>query len=125
MKGERKLFAVGILAFLTITGWAAKEPPAAEMQTFSGEIMDTLCAPYGSHEHMMQQMKSMGSDKKSCIKQCLQLGAKYALYDATKHSYYRIDDQAKDKVEPFAGERVRITGTLNKKTIKVTDIKAE
>ena len=75
MKGERKLFAVGILALLTITGWAAKEPPAAEMQTFRGEIMDTLCVPYASHEHMMQQMKSMGSDKKGCIKQCLLLGA--------------------------------------------------
>lgn len=125
MKGERKLFAVGILALFTIASWGAKERPAAQMQTFSGEIMDTLCAPYGSHEHMMQQLKSMGTDKQSCIKQCLLLGAKYALYDEAKHSYYRIDDQAKEKVELFAGQRVQISGTLDKKTIKVTEIKAE
>lgn len=124
MKGERTWLAVGILTLFTMAGWAAKEPPAAQM-TFSGEVMDTLCAPYGSHEHMMQQLKSMGSDKKTCIKQCLLLGAKYALYDSAKDSYYRIDDQAKEKVEPFAGQRVQITGALDKKTIKVSDIKAE
>lgn len=125
MKGYARLVAVGILTFLTIAGWAAKKPQSGDTQTFSGEVMDTLCASYGSHQHMMQQLKSMGSDKKTCIKQCLLLGAKYALYDDAKHSYYRIDDQAKDKVEPFAGQHVRITGTLEKKTIKVSDIKAE
>lgn len=103
----------------------AKERPAAQMQIFGGAIMDTLCTPYGSHEHMMQQLKSMGSDKKSCIKQCLVLGAKYPLYDEAKRSYYRIDDQAKEKVEPFAGQRVQISGTVDKKAIKVTDMKAE
>ena len=74
---------------------------------------------------MMQQMKSMGNDKATCVKQCLLLGAKYALYDDAKKTFYRLDDQAKDKVEPFAGQRVQVTGTLDKKTIKVSDIKAE
>jgi hypothetical protein len=125
MKAHRKLFLVGMFTFCTIAGWATKKPQSAEMQAFSGEIMDTLCAANGSHQQMMQQMKNMGTDKGTCIKQCLLLGAKYALYDDAKHSFYRIDDQAKDKVEPFAGQRVRITGTLDKKTIKVSDIKAE
>jgi hypothetical protein len=125
MNGHRKLLVVGILTFCTIAGWAAKKPQSADMQTLNGEIMDTLCAANGSHQQMMQQMKSMGNDKATCIKQCLLLGAKYALYDEAKHTFYRIDDQAKDKVEPFAGQRVRITGTLDKKTIKVSDIKAE
>ena len=125
MKGLRKFLVVWIFTFCTTAGWAAKKPQSAEMQTLRGEIMDTLCAANGSHQQMMQQMKSMGSDRKTCIKQCLLLGAKYALYDDAKHSFYRIDDQAKDKVEPFAGQRVQITGTLDKKTLKVTDIKAE
>lgn len=125
MKGHRKLLIVGILTLCAIAGWAAKEPQSADMQTFSGEITDTLCAANGSHQKMMQQMKSMANDKASCVKQCLLVGAKFALYDDEKHSFYRIDDQAKDKVAPFAGQRVRITGTLDKKTIKVSDIKAE
>lgn len=125
MKGNRKLLVAGILTFSAIAGWAAKKPQSAETQSFSGEITDTLCAANGSHQKMMQQMKNMGNDKATCVKQCLLVGAKYALYDDAKHSFYRIDDQAKDKVEPFAGQRVRITGTLDKKTIKVSDIKAE
>ena len=125
MKGHRKLLVVGILTFSTIAGWAAKTPQSADVQTFSGEIIDTLCAANGSHQKMMQQMKSMGNDKATCVKQCLLLGAKYALYDDAKKTFYRLDDQAKDKVEPFAGQRVQVTGTLDKKTIKVSDIKAE
>jgi len=125
MKLHRNVIVVGILTFCTIAGWAAKKPQSGDMQTFSGEIMDTLCAANGGHQQMMQQMKSMGNDKPTCIQQCLRLGAKYALYDDAKHSFYRIDDQAKDKVEPFDGQRVRITGTLDKKTIKVSDVKAE
>ena len=125
MKGHKQLLIVSILTFSTIAGWAAKKPQSGEMQTFSGEVMDTLCASYGSHQHMMEQLKSMGTDKETCIKQCLLLGAKYALYDDAKHTYYRIDDSARDKVGPFAGQRVRITGALDKKTIKVSDIKAE
>ena|SRR6516225_1906864 len=125
MKGHRNLLVIGILTFCTIAGWAGKKPQSADMQTFSGEIMDTLCAANGSHQQMMQQMKSMGSDKATCIKQCLLLGAKYAVYDDAKHTFYRIDDQSKDKVEPLAGQRVRITGTVDKKTIKVSDIKPE
>jgi hypothetical protein len=125
VKGHRKFVVVGILTFCSIAGWAGKKPQSAEMQTFSGEITDTLCAANGSHQKMMQQMKSMGNDKATCVKQCLLVGAKYALYDDASHSFYRIDDQAKDKVAPFAGQHVRVTGTLDKKTIKVSDIKAE
>jgi hypothetical protein len=71
---------------------------------------------------MMQELKSMGTDKNSCIKQCLLLGAKYALYDAAQQKTYRIDDQDKGKVKLFAGRRVRIKGTLDKKTVKVSEI---
>jgi hypothetical protein len=119
---QSSLFVL-LLALCTVTAGASKKPQSAGTQTFKGELMDTLCASYKGHEHMMQELKSMGTDKKSCIRQCLLLGAKYALYDATQQTTYRIDDQDKDKVEPFLGRQVRITGTLDKKTIKVADIK--
>lgn len=110
-----------MLSCLLLSG-AAKDPQAANAQNFSGEIIDTICAEYRSHQHMMQEMKSMGTDKASCTEKCIQLGGKYALYDAAKQTVYGVEDQ--DKVKAFAGRQVQITGTLNKKKIRVSEIKS-
>jgi hypothetical protein len=91
-------------------------------QGFTGEIMDSLCAKDGSHEKMMDEMKSMGRDKKTCAMKCVQLGAKYVLFDASKKTIYGLDDQ--DKAEAFAGQTVRVQGTLQKNKIKVESIDA-
>jgi len=90
--------------------------------TFTGEIMDSLCAKAGSHDQMMQDMKSMGRDKASCTAKCIQLGAKYVLFDASKGAVYSLDDQ--DKAGKLAGHKVRVSGTLKKQSIKVTNIEA-
>jgi hypothetical protein len=90
--------------------------------TFTGEVMDSLCAKAGSHDQMMQDMKSMGTDKKSCSVKCIQLGAKYVLYDSAKRSVYELDNQ--DKAGEFAGQKVRVSGTLQKKKLKVEKIEA-
>jgi hypothetical protein len=89
---------------------------------FTGEITDSLCAKAGSHEQMMQDMKSMGRDKATCAAKCIQLGAKYVLYDSSKGVVYKLDDQ--DKAEKFAGRKVRVSGTLEEKAIKVASIEA-
>jgi hypothetical protein len=91
-------------------------------QTVTGEITDTLCAAYKSHDHMMEQMKSMGTDKASCIQQCLQVGAKYSLYDAGQQKAYKIENP--DKVESFAGRKVRVSGEVQKDKLKVEQIEA-
>ena len=91
-------------------------------QTFSGEIMDDLCAKYKSHDKMMQQMKSMTSDPATCTKKCIQLGAHYVLYDRQKDAIYKLDNP--QKAEAFAGKTVRISGTLDKKKIKIASIEA-
>ena len=91
-------------------------------QTFSGEIMDDLCAKYKSHDKMMQQMKSMTSDPAICTKKCVQLGAHYVLYDRQKDAIYKLDSP--QKAEPFAGKTVHISGTLEKNKIKIASIEA-
>jgi hypothetical protein len=98
------------------------QPAGDAAQIFSGEIMDSLCAKDGTHEKMMDQMKSMGRDKNTCATKCAQLGAKYVLFDANKKTIYSLDDQ--DKAEAFAGQRVRVMGTLTKSKIKVENIEA-
>jgi hypothetical protein len=50
------------------------------------------------------------------------MGGKYVLYDAASKKVYQLDDQTKP--QQFAGQNVKITGTLDEssETIHVTDI---
>ena len=114
---------LGLLLVTPLTQAEPKEQPGRDSeQTFSGEIMDSLCAKEGTHDKMMDEMKSMGRDKNTCAIKCAQLGAKYVLYDADKKTIYGLDDQ--DKAEAFAGQRVRVRGSLAKSKIKVQNIEA-
>lgn len=62
--------------------------------------------------------------KQMCTKNCVKMGGKYVLYDPAKKAVYELDDQ--QKPEALAGQKVRVTGTLDAatKTIHITDIKA-
>jgi hypothetical protein len=98
----------------------AAPPELNGASTFSGEIIDSLCAKNGSHDKMMQDMKSMGPDKNSCSAQCIKVGAKYVLFDSAKQATYQLNDQ--DKAAEFAGHKVHVSGTLEKMKIKVASI---
>ncbi len=102
---------------------------AGKDKAFSGEIMDSQCAKNGSHEAMlkkegMENMKDDAKAKQMCTANCVKMGGKYVLFDAASKTVYELDDQTKP--EQFAGQKVKVTGTLDKatKTIHVTDIKA-
>jgi hypothetical protein len=94
---------------------------AAKDTTFSGEIMDEACAKGGGHESMFKKMGT--NDPKACTEACVKGGSKYVLFNADK-TFYQLDNQKKPA--SFAGQKVEVTGTLNKttKTIHVTDVKA-
>jgi hypothetical protein len=98
------------------------QPAGKAVQTFSGEIMDDLCAKNKSHDKMMEQMKSMTSDPAVCTKKCIELGAHYVLYDRQQDAIYKLDDP--QKAEPFAGKTVHVSGTLEKNKIKIASIEA-
>jgi hypothetical protein len=100
----------------------ATQTGQAQSQSFSGEIMDDLCAKDKSHQGMMEQMKSMSNDPVTCTKKCVELGAHYVLYDHKKDVVYKIDNP--EKAEPFAGKQVRISGTLQKSKLKIDTIEA-
>lgn len=115
-----------LVTLLLIACWPGAAQPAPQAgngaQTFSGEIMDDLCAKNKSHTKMMQQMKSMTSDPVVCTKKCVQLGAHYVLFDSEKGTMYKLDNP--QKAEPFAGKTVQISGTLDKNKIKIANIEA-
>jgi len=95
---------------------------AAADMTYSGEIMDSACAKMGSHDEMMKAHAGI-KDAKGCTLGCVKGGAKFVLYDAASKTVYELDDQQKPM--QFAGDKVKVMGTLDKatKTIHVTDIK--
>jgi len=115
-----RMFATALLALplLAVVGQSAQTTP----KTLKGEVTDTICAKSGSHDEMMAKMQSMGRDGATCTKKCAELGAKYILYDKDNKTVYDVDNQA--KVEAFAGQEVRVTGTLDGNKIKVTDVRA-
>jgi hypothetical protein len=115
-------FAIPFSMWLLASVMWAGPTGQSDSQVFTGEIMDSLCAKDGTHDKMMDQMKSMGRDKVTCTQKCLQLGGKYVLFDPAKRTVFALDDQ--DKAATFAGRKVQVKGTMEKKKIKVSDIEA-
>jgi hypothetical protein len=120
---KRHLLPVLAAVLLSSLSFAAPKD-----KTFKGEIMDSQCAKEGSHA-MMLKKEGMGDKdpndpmaKKMCTENCVKMGGKYVLYDAASKKVYQLDDQTKP--QQFAGQNVKITGTLDEssETIHVTDI---
>ena len=111
-----KKLVASIAASLLLT------PGLALAATFSGEIMDSPCAKDGGHEAMFKKMGT--TDPKACTLACVKGGAKFVLFNASSKTYHELDDQTKPRA--FAGQKVQVTGTLDKasNTIHATGIKA-
>lgn len=90
---------------------------AADKQTFTGVISDDICAKAG-HDQMR-----MGPTDGECTNACVDIhGASYVLV-AGKDIYVLSDQRTPEK---FAGQKVRVVGTLDTKTstIQVESITA-
>lgn len=102
-----------IASLLLVTALSA----AQAKQTFTGTITDDMCALAG-HAGMR-----MGPTDAECTRACVMLhDAEYVLYDGKQ--VYTLSDQKLP--ERFAGQKVRVTGTLDAKTksIRVDSITA-
>jgi hypothetical protein len=116
-----KSIAMGLVVSLVTLGGSSFA--AQKQQTITGEVMDSSCAKMGSHEMMEKQhnMPSNAASDKACTVACVKAGAKLVLYDASTKTVYELDDQK--KAEQFAGEKVKLTGTIDKdNTIHVAKI---
>jgi len=94
-----------LVAGLSFTGTAK-----AAAKTFVGSISDSMCGA----KHMMP-----GQSDKDCTLACVKAGSKYVLADASG-KVYQLSDQKKP--EQFAGQKVKVTGTLKGDMITVTAI---
>jgi hypothetical protein len=88
--------------------------------TLHGWITDSQCAfnvhsNARSHEWMIKKNVQGAHDDKSCTLHCVRdLGGQYVLVMKEKDDVYRLDDQVQS--EPFAGKKVKATGTVDGKT---------
>jgi len=91
---------------ITVTALASLSAAPAT-QTFIGVITDEMCAKAG-HASMR-----MGPTDAECTRACVDLhGVAFVLYDGK--TMYRLSDTK--KADAFAGQKVRVTGTVDTKT---------
>lgn len=84
----------------------------ASGQAFYGKISDDMCG----------LKHTMGGSDKECTESCVKGGSKYVLADEKNQKVYQLSDQQKPAA--FAGEDVKVVGTLNGDTITVDSIAA-
>ena len=95
-----KVIAIGLFLATTLLG------AAEQSKTFTGIITDTMCGA----KHTMQ----ISPDEK-CVRECVRMDptkCKYALVVGSE--VFVLSDQKTP--ENFAAKKVKVTGTLNKKT---------
>lgn len=119
---KRLLISIGILTALSLNTFSAlaatgvgqktKAKPAAA-KTVIGYISDISCGL----SHMA------GMDEKDCTLMCVKNG-KFVLADCDHKLVYQLDRVGQEKAREFAGQKVKITGRITGKTIRVTAIEA-
>jgi hypothetical protein len=116
-----KSFTVTLLLF----GGLAMARANSTKNTFYGEISDTQCAMNvhslsRSHEEMITK-QSIGTDAASCARECVRRGGEWVLRSG--EDVYRLKDLT--GIGRFAGQQVKVTGTLDGKTKTIDNLRIE
>ena len=110
---------IAVLFFLLAALAAGKDKPRDSAVTLQGSILDSQCAynvhsESHSHDWMIKRGVQNAHDEKSCSVHCVKdMGGSYVL--VVKKDIYRLDDQV--KAEMFAGLKVKVSGTVDSKTL--------
>jgi len=95
-----------LMALLLVAGFSAAAQKSKQ-GSWQGKITDTHC---GTKAHM--------GDPGECMKKCISMGSKYALL--SDDAVYVLEPQ--DKVVEHAGHKVKVQGTQEGDTIKVSSV---
>lgn len=116
----------GVVLLAVSLGLLAVQARGADEKTFRGEIADTQCALNvhslsQSHKEMMGMKPEIKTDA-DCARFCVkERGGRFVLQ--SKDKVYKLDRQV--LAEPWAGQKVKLTGTLDSKTNMITVDKIE
>lgn len=116
-----KLYKFGFLILLSATLAGAGSP----VHVFRGEISDSQCAMNvhslsRSHDEMLKK-KTFGTDAASCARTCVRRGGVWVLRSGD--TVYHLKDQL--GVDEFAGQKVVVTGILDRSTNTINNMKIE
>ena len=104
-----------IATALLTAGLAAIPALAADTQTFTGKVTDSMCG--AKHKE--------GIPPADCVRACVKHGAHYALLVGDKVYTLDTDNQAeKNELNKRAWEDAKVKGTANGDTIAVTSVSA-
>lgn len=95
----------------TLIATAALTSTALAAQSFDGVVTDSMCGL----KHMMP-----GKSDAQCIQECVKAGSKYVLVVGAKT--YTLGAKP-EKLAPFAGQHVRVDGSLQGTTLNVQSIR--
>jgi len=110
------LLALAAASAVSVSGIAKNSNNnSAQETTIVGYISDSSCG--------LKHMSGMGDDK-NCTLACVKGGGKFVLADRDHKVVYRLDNTGQEKAREFAGQKVKVTGQVTGKTIKVSAIEA-
>jgi len=117
----RKSHTITYIAALAVMCTCLSVARGGDEKTFKGEIADSQCALNvhslsQSHKEMMAMKPEIKSDM-DCARYCVkERGGRYVLQ--TKDKVYKLDAQV--LAEQWAGQKVKVVGSLDSKTNTIT-----
>jgi hypothetical protein len=99
------------LATLVLAGAAFA---AGKTETLTGQVGDAMCGA----KHEMQGSAA------ECTHGCIQHGSKYALIVGDKVYTLEADKKQQDELSKLAGEKAKVTGSVDGTTIQVASVAA-
>src|SRR5262249_18202491 len=118
-KEMKRVSLVFALFLLVVASQPASQASAKQKgdETIVGFIGDSQCG--------LNHPMNMG-DAKACTLKCVDGGGKFILGDRDHKMVCSLDDEAQSKAREFAGQKVKVTGHIDKKanSIHVTKIEA-
>jgi hypothetical protein len=110
-----RMMQVWMVVAMIAVGLSAVPALAADTQTFTGKVSDTMCGAKHSE----------GGPPAECVRGCIKHGAKYALVVGDKvYTLDTSDQTALDELNKLAWEQATVTGTANGDTITVKSVSA-
>ena len=107
---------------LLVLGAASLAPLSGIAQNSNNKVRERSVIGYISDNHCgLKHMKGMGDDK-SCTLKCVDGGGKFVLADRDHRRVYQLDKTGQDKAREFAGQKVKVTGRVSGRNIRVTGI---
>lgn len=110
-----------MVLFLALSSAAASAPRQATRATIYGVITDSYCARDG-HAEAMRLSRDMGTTDASCTVACVHKGANLVLVERGSGKTYVISDPL--QAIKYAGQTVKIVGTVMKNKIVPSSIEA-